>query len=214
LGVARVVELGYPDSGYGASGRAESLRPFSDLPPERPAHRLAGILREEQADVLTSYDAAGGYGHPDHIQVHRVGALAAVAARTPLLLEATVDRDAIARAVRLLRTLARFTPMPELPDLGAAFTPRCAITHEVDVRPHLAAKLAALRAHLSQSESDRGLRTIALLLRLPGPLRARVLSREWFRDARGAAYAGTVDDVFAALRSGASQVDGRSSRSS
>jgi LmbE family N-acetylglucosaminyl deacetylase len=34
---------------------------------------LAAILRDEGAEVLTVYDANGNYGHPDHIQVHRVG---------------------------------------------------------------------------------------------------------------------------------------------
>ena len=43
--------------------------------------------------MLTTYDAAGGYGHPDHVQVHRVGRLAARMAGTPVVLEATVDRD-------------------------------------------------------------------------------------------------------------------------
>ena len=37
------------------------------------AERLAAILREENADVFTCYDSNGVYGHPDHVQVHRVG---------------------------------------------------------------------------------------------------------------------------------------------
>jgi len=41
------------------------------------ATRLAAILREEDAEVLTVYDERGNYGHPDHIQVHRVGIRAA-----------------------------------------------------------------------------------------------------------------------------------------
>ena len=73
LGVARVEVLGYPDSGW---DEPKGTGPtFSDLAPEGPADRLANILRGEQADVLTTYDAAGGYGHPDHVQVHRVGRL-------------------------------------------------------------------------------------------------------------------------------------------
>jgi hypothetical protein len=40
---------------------------------EEAAGKLAAILREEDADVLTCYDDFGTYGHPDHIQVHRVG---------------------------------------------------------------------------------------------------------------------------------------------
>ena len=50
---------------------------------EEAARRLADILEEEQADVLTIYDEWGVYGHPDHVQVHRVGARAAELAGTP-----------------------------------------------------------------------------------------------------------------------------------
>ena len=39
---------------------------------EEAANALAAILVDEQADVLTVYDENGNYGHPDHIQVHRV----------------------------------------------------------------------------------------------------------------------------------------------
>ncbi|MFI5101158.1 MAG: PIG-L deacetylase family protein, partial [Actinomycetes bacterium] len=39
--------------------------------------RLAELLVEEAADAVTIYDPAGGYGHPDHVQVHRVGTRAA-----------------------------------------------------------------------------------------------------------------------------------------
>jgi LmbE family N-acetylglucosaminyl deacetylase len=189
--VARLVQLGYADSGH-EPGPAT----FASVSPDEPAARLAHVLREEGAQVLTSYDRAGGYGHPDHVQVHRVGALAAAAAGTPVLLEATVDRQSIARAVAALRLLSRVTPMPELPDLTCAFTSRSDITHRVDVRAYLPAKLAALRAHASQAGGTDGLRTIALLLRLPPPLRARVLGAEWFRDALGTASCGGVDDVF------------------
>ena len=73
------------------------------------------MLREERADVLTAYDPAGGYGHPDHVQVHQVGARAAALAGTPVLLEATVDRTALRRALRLVS---------RLPGLPAGFDPR------------------------------------------------------------------------------------------
>ncbi len=44
---------------------------------DEAAERLAAILREVGCDVLTHYDDHGNYGHPDHIQVHRVGRRAA-----------------------------------------------------------------------------------------------------------------------------------------
>ena len=58
-----------------ACGLGPEPRPagFADADVDEAAARLAAILVEERADVLTSYDPNGGYGHPDHVQVHRVG---------------------------------------------------------------------------------------------------------------------------------------------
>ena len=186
LGVSRVEVLGYADSGW--VGRrpgapvAGGERAFARVPVETAAAELARLLVEERADVLTTYDAAGGYGHPDHVQVHRVGRRAAELAGTPLVLEATVDRRLLLRVARPLARLARVLRLPAVPDLSAAYTDRADLTHRVDVRDHLAAKRAALRAHASQAGADDGARTLALLLRLPGPVARRVLGTEWFRE--------------------------------
>jgi LmbE family N-acetylglucosaminyl deacetylase len=201
LGVARVEVLGYADSG--AAGRdepGELPEAFSAADVEEVAERLAVILREESADVLTSYDAAGGYGHPDHVHVHRVAARAAELAGTPVLLEATVDRRWIVRAVGLLRLLSRLVRMPELPDMTMAYTAHADLTHCVDVVAFLGAKRAALRAHASQATSDGSQRTLALLLRLPRPIAAVVLGREWFREVGRTSDPPLLDDVFASLR--------------
>jgi LmbE family N-acetylglucosaminyl deacetylase len=204
IGAARVVLLGHPDSGLLPGQRLDDGRvPFADLDPQVVAYELAAVLRDERADVLTTYDAAGGYGHPDHVQVHQVALLAARMAETPVLLEATVDRERLLRATRLLRWASTILPMPYLPDLTTAFTPHRELTHRVDVRPHLEVKLAALRAHVSQTDSDDGVRTLALLLRLPGWLRRRVLGTEWFREVGRAPGAVPLGDVFATLRSAA-----------
>ena len=186
LGVARVEHLGYGDSGLGPTapgGNGAGTR-FVDVDPETAARRLADVLREETADVLVTYDRHGGYGHPDHVQVHLVGLRAARAAGTPRVLEATVDRTWFVRAVRLLRGIGRIVPVPELPDADHAFSARSDLTHRVDVTPQLTVKRAALRAHLSQ-QGGGGPRTVALLLRLPRPLARLVLGHEWFREVGG-----------------------------
>src|SRR5262245_38680734 len=100
LGVARGEHLGYADSGLepDLAPDLESDPPRDPLSAtrfvradvEEAAARLAAILREEQVDVLLSYEPNGGYGHPDHKQVNRVGRRAAELAGTPRLLEATV----------------------------------------------------------------------------------------------------------------------------
>lgn len=199
IGAARVEILGYHDTGWPTSTEPD---PFSGLDVEPVAVRLAALLVEEAADVLTSYDESGGYGHPDHVQVHRVGRRAAELAGTPVVLEATIDRDLIGRAVGLLRALARVFPVPALPDMTAAYTARADLTHRVDVRAHLPAKYESLRAHASQSTrgADDDLRTLSLLLRLPRPIRRRVLGYEWFREPGRPAGGALAGDVFASLR--------------
>jgi LmbE family N-acetylglucosaminyl deacetylase len=203
LGVSRVEVLGYADSGWsGTPGApvAGGERAFARVPVETAAAELARLLVEERADVLTTYDAAGGYGHPDHVQVHRVGRRAAELAGTPLVLEATVDRRLLLRVARPLARLARVLRLPVVPDLSAAYTDRADLTHRVDVRDHLAAKRAALRAHASQAGADDGARTLALLLRLPGPVARRVLGTEWFREPGRVPGARPLDDVLTTLR--------------
>ena len=61
----------------------------------RPRPGSPRILREEHADVLTVYDDHGNYGHPDHVQVHRVGVRAAELAGTRRVYESTMNRDYI-----------------------------------------------------------------------------------------------------------------------
>ena len=93
LGASRVEWLGYGDSGMEDEPTNGHTDCFWQADVDSAAERLAEILRAEQADVLTVYDEHGGYGHPDHIQVHRVGHRAAELAGTPLVYEATMNRD-------------------------------------------------------------------------------------------------------------------------
>src|SRR5204863_8586222 len=73
LGASRVEYLGYVDSGMMGTPENDAPNSFWQADIEEAAVKLAAILDEEHADVLTIYDDHGVYGHPDHIQVHRVG---------------------------------------------------------------------------------------------------------------------------------------------
>ena len=177
LGVARVVWLGHADSGMAARPSSGAGR-FVDVPVDDAAREVAAVLDEEGAGVLTGYDAAGGYGHPDHVHVHRVARRAqALAASRPRLLEATLDRTWLVRLLRLVRPASGLLPGLTVPG-DEVFTRRDAITLAVDVRRQLDAKRAALAAHASQRRG--GIRTVAILLALPRPLARRVLGTEWF----------------------------------
>nr|BFE32329.1 hypothetical protein GCM10010200_045800 [Actinomadura rugatobispora] len=170
LGCERVVLLGYEDSGPDGS----ALGGFSRTKVELAAEEVAEVLREEQADLLTVYDPAGGYGHPDHVQVHRVGVRAAELAGTPVVLEATVDRDLLLRA---LGPIARFGLLPRA---RHAYTSRGEITHRIRVRKYSATKRAVMAAHVTHRLCGDSVCTFTALLRLPRVVFRLVLGTEWF----------------------------------
>lgn len=211
LGAARVVPLGYADSGHGAQAprprEPDAPLPLTLADPAEVADRLVRLLRQERADVLVSCDAAGGYGHPDHLVVHRVARAAAAGAGTARLLEATAPRERLLRALRVLdHGRFPFTDGFRPADWAQAFSPAAQITHRVDVRPWIHHKRAALRAHVSQATSEQGgdSRSLARVLRLPAPAFALLLGREWFHDpaaltASSAGSPGLDDDVLAGL---------------
>ncbi len=201
IGAARVEWLGYADSGLdGAAADPDGGVTFVHAPPEQAAARLAEILTQESADVLTGYDPRGGYGHPDHVRVHQVARLAAERADTPLLLEATVPRELIARALHLAGRLRLLPPGLAPTAFDAAYSPRAELTHRVDVRSQVAAKRAAMRAHASQAGGGSGDRTLAVLLRLPGPVYRWALGREWYTEVGRTPARPLLDDLFASLR--------------
>ncbi|MBI1351415.1 MAG: PIG-L family deacetylase [Actinomycetales bacterium] len=177
LGVERTVHLGYPDSGL----RGEVADGFSHEGRFTVGRRIAAVCDDVGADVLVGYDPSGGYGHPDHLQVHRsVRTATALCAKRPNLFEATLPREPIARAAHLAAA-ARLTPDDFDPaEFDTAWTPRKQITHRVGVRSYLAAKESALRAHASQATADGTTRTLAVLTRLPRPAVALLLGTEYY----------------------------------
>jgi LmbE family N-acetylglucosaminyl deacetylase len=199
LGCSRVVRFGLRDSGWPRS-EPPSAGAFSRLPVMEAAVPLAELLREERADALTIYDPAGGYGHPDHRQVHAAGLYAARLADTPLVLEATIDRTLIRRVIRILTAVPGVLPDVHAADYAHAYTARADITHRVDVRRYAGAKRRSFEAHASQASSDDGARTLALLLKLPPWLFRQVLGREWFVEHGRPTGVPPLDDLFASLR--------------
>jgi LmbE family N-acetylglucosaminyl deacetylase len=170
IGVDRLEFLGYTDSGMIGTPTNDDPSCFWQAPVDEAAERLARILRAEQADVLTVYDENGNYGHPDHIQVHRVGIAAAALAGVERVYEATVDRDAMRQMLELAltgggpggedeATVAQAKEM--LADGGPHMgSPSSSITTRVDVTPWLAVKRAAMAAHASQIGEDSFFRTM------------------------------------------------------
>jgi LmbE family N-acetylglucosaminyl deacetylase len=149
LGVSRVAFLGYGDSGLAGDPANRACGAFSAADPVEVAGRLAGILLDEGAAALVVYDEFGIYGHPDHVQVHQAGRLAAQRAGVATVYEATVDREYLHFVETHLVEEAILAG-----DLGLARSnigvPTVMVTTTVAVGGMLGRKRAAMAAHASQ----------------------------------------------------------------
>jgi LmbE family N-acetylglucosaminyl deacetylase len=153
LGAARVEFLGYVDSGMMGEPSNNAVGCFWQAPVDEAADRLAEILRTERADVVTAYDDNGFYGHPDHIQVHRVGLRAAELAGVERVYQLTFNRDHMLRGMAAFAEQARAAGI-DLPadvrlpdDFGK---PESEITAAFDTSGLVGAKRASMQAHASQ----------------------------------------------------------------
>jgi len=183
LGVDRVEFLGYVDSGMIDTEGNDGAYCFWRADVESAAARLAAILREEGADVLTIYDDNGGYGHPDHIQVHRVGLRAGEMAGTPGVFQATMNRDDIIRSMKESSEYLTEEQQAELPDLEGEDAegfgkPETVITHAIDVSGFVGPKRESMRCHRSQIADE------AFFLAMPDDAFARAFGTEWYISSR------------------------------
>ena len=72
LGLDHVEQFGYHDSGMMGWATNEAPGAFWQVPVAESGARLAELMRRHRPDVVVTYDANGVYGHPDHIQAHRI----------------------------------------------------------------------------------------------------------------------------------------------
>jgi mycothiol S-conjugate amidase len=73
LGVERIYQLGYRDSGMPGSDANKRPEAFANADPDEVVERLVKIIRAERPQVVLSYDESKGYEHPDHIRVYELG---------------------------------------------------------------------------------------------------------------------------------------------
>ncbi len=176
LGIARIVWLGYGDSGMTGWEQNDIATSFWRADMDEAAARLADVLREEEAAVVVLYDWHGGYGHPDHIQVHRVGHRAADLAGTAKRFESTFNRDAMARMIAEFPFEGEedFDPNGPADDGNPFGTPEAELHLAVDVSEYLPRKRAALAAHASQVTDVGG------MLAMPEEAFRLAFATEWF----------------------------------
>jgi len=145
LGVARLVMLGYQDSGAHSGPYPSGSLGAAD--PDDVARRVTAVAEAEQASAVIHYDPRGIYGHIDHVQVHRAGAL--TAGRLGITgYEATVDGAHLRRRLAEGRRHLLHAAAGDDAELGVS---AATISLAVQAGPAaLLAKRAAMAAHASQ----------------------------------------------------------------
>jgi LmbE family N-acetylglucosaminyl deacetylase len=209
LGIDRLVRLGYRDSGMKGWPQNDDPDSFWATPIPVAAKRLAAILLEERPQVVMTYNAHGFYGHPDHIQAHRV----TLAALELLDYEPTLYFNAIPNSIMAImgarweqaereraaadaeKGIVR-APEPEDPDderveMG---TPDELIDAVIDVSAVNDAKYEALAAHHSQIADS-------FWMKMGREEFKKQMRTEWFvRVTNPMNLSGSVSDIFAGYR--------------
>ncbi|MGF1429415.1 N-acetyl-1-D-myo-inositol-2-amino-2-deoxy-alpha-D-glucopyranoside deacetylase [Kitasatospora sp. LaBMicrA B282] len=208
LGVADHRFLGgagrYRDSGM--MGVPDNRHPgsFWQAPLDEAAGHLVAVVREVRPQVLVTYDEQGGYGHPDHIQAHRMAMraveLAADPAFRPELGPAwqvvRVFWNRMPRSVLLpgLRAAAERFPLAAEPaDVPGVVDDRL-IDAALPGTAYADRKAAAMAAHATQITVD------GAFFALSNDRWQPLVADEYFQLARGAAPAERpLTDLFAGL---------------
>ncbi|PJJ56731.1 N-acetyl-1-D-myo-inositol-2-amino-2-deoxy-alpha-D-glucopyranoside deacetylase [Mumia flava] len=224
LGVTDARWLGgegrYRDSGMAWDEATGAATAAPDIPANafwhadlrEAADHLVAIIREVRPQVLVTYDQFGGYGHPDHVQAHRVAtyavALAATASYRTDLGEAwdvakvywtAQSESRLREGLRRLRAsgdTTTFEGMDPDGDLSWMATPDALISTVVTAEEFADAKLDAMRAYPTQIQVD------GPFFALSNNLGAFIWGTECFRIAKGAAVAGpdgVERDLFAGI---------------
>jgi mycothiol conjugate amidase Mca len=211
LGIQRLVKLGYRDSGMAGTDHNHHPSSFQQASFDQAVGRVVEVMRQEQPQVVVTYDENGGYGHPDHIRAHQVAVAAFEASGDPTrypwagppwtpakLYYAVMSRSAMQRFRDRLAAAGLDFPRPseisepdERPRFGVDDD---RVTTRIDVTGFVEAKRRSLVAHATQMGPDQ------FIMRLPPQMFAEAFGYETFQRVHGPSDGGSPeDDLFAGL---------------
>lgn len=198
LGIDHLELLGYQDSGMMGWPQNSAPHAFWNTPVDEAAASLGSLMERYRPQVVVTYDEFGFYGHPDHIQAHRVAVAAAEATGIPKkFYYATIGRGALKAMFSALSDAGIDPPGEDIdfdPDDPPFGVPDEQITTLVDVSGFVDLKREAIAAHASQTDSS-------FFLKMPVEAFRIAFGMETFvrrSDTTGAPV--PEDDLFAGLR--------------
>jgi N-acetyl-1-D-myo-inositol-2-amino-2-deoxy-alpha-D-glucopyranoside deacetylase len=163
LGVTDHRFLGAPDNRYrdsGMMGTPPNDRPdvFWQADLDSAAHELVKIILEVKPQVLVTYDDFGGYGHPDHIQAHRVAMRAAELVESEWNIEKiywnTMPRSVIQKGIDAMKAAGSdFMGVDSADELPFA-KPDDVVTTAIDASTFVDQKMKAMASHPTQIALD------------------------------------------------------------
>jgi N-acetyl-1-D-myo-inositol-2-amino-2-deoxy-alpha-D-glucopyranoside deacetylase len=207
INVSRLEKLGYRDSGMAGTADNDHPASFQQANFDDAVGKVVRIMREEQPQVVVTYDENGNYGHPDHIRAHQVAVAAFDASADPnrypdagppfepsRLFYAVVPRSAFGRMGERLRQAGIELPWRDVntdnpPQFGVE---EDRVTTIIDAEKFAGAKLDSMLAHRTQLGENM------FFARLPRTLFEEIFARESYQLVRGNPE-GTGDDLFAGL---------------
>ncbi|REE72514.1 N-acetyl-1-D-myo-inositol-2-amino-2-deoxy-alpha-D-glucopyranoside deacetylase [Rhodococcus wratislaviensis] len=199
----------FRDSGMAGTASAADPRAFVNADLDSVTAAMVAVIRELRPHVVVTYDPDGGYGHPDHIQVHTITTAAVEAAgsaRYPdrgepwdvaKLYWTVTEASALESGIRRIGDIPDGWRLPEPGELPSV--PDTDVTTVIDVRGVLDAKTKALSAHATQVTVAPSGTEYALSNDIAQP----ILAEEHFVLVRGAAGDRDADgrerDLFAGI---------------
>jgi N-acetyl-1-D-myo-inositol-2-amino-2-deoxy-alpha-D-glucopyranoside deacetylase len=194
LGVTDVRLLPFRDSGMAGTPENDDPRSLAQASKADVVSTIAAVMREVRPRIVLTWDATGGYGHPDHMKVHVCATEAfetSGVARVGALFYSVIPIEEFTSAIEEMRRrgieVGDPPGDPEAMDRMEMVRPNCVI----DVSAQLARKQDALRAHRTQAGS------FDMFDRMPEDLSRRFFEREFFHRAIPPLPAGiTLDGLF------------------
>ncbi len=186
LGVDQPRYLGgaghWRDSGMAGSPARHQER-FADADMDEAVGALVAVLRDFRPHVVVTYDPNGGYGHPDHIQAHRVTTAAVAASagdghpgepwQVPKFYWTVMDGDSMAEGLASLDGMELPDGWLRIPASALDFVLDHPVDAVIDMPDTLPAKVAAMRAHQTQVTVEPSGRVFALSNNIALPITAR-----------------------------------------
>ncbi|UCH60982.1 MAG: PIG-L family deacetylase [Anaerolineales bacterium] len=208
MGISEVIFLDYRDSGMAGTAENEDPRAFINAPADEVIAKVVAIIRRVQPDIVVTFEPNGGYGHPDHIAIHKHTVAAFRAASDPSshpglgtawkpqrLFYSAIPRSFFREMVEQLKALGENVSDFERFEEEGRGWPDEKVNVTIDVSKTVEAKWEALECHRTQFGPAN------LFKRLPEKDVKKLMSREYYALAWPEQEPGSkLPDLFAGLQ--------------